>query len=337
MAFRAFGYRGDSDPRQAMIRYMKNIITRENVLIRSFYRAVIFISLLFALLSSLMAHADTSFTLSQGWRDDHLDFNLAGVNQTGTPVNILSQLTWRDIQSYQVQGTLKHDLFGKTFLEGTLAYGAIFAGANQDSDYNGNNGTDEYSRSNNAADVGHTADGSLAIGQQFLIKRAGITGALLAGYGFDQQDLYLKDGVQTIPASGPFPGMDSSYDARWSGPWLGVEGCKKVGRKLTLNARAELHWAGYTAQGDWNLISNFAHPDSFTDRGHGVGDTLSLGATYALTPAWQLHAQAGLTNYTLKNGTDTLYFSDDSTPLVSPLNAVHWRSLQLSLGLGYRF
>ena len=79
-------------------------------------------------------------------------------------VNVLSELTWDDLESYQVkfQGSLL--IPNVIALRGIADYGWIFDGDNQDSDYAGDNRTYEWSRSNNSADDGDVWDVSLAIG-----------------------------------------------------------------------------------------------------------------------------------------------------------------------------
>ena len=45
---------------------------------------------------------ETEFTLSAGYRQDDLDWSIAG-NDNGENPNILSELTWEDVESYQVK------------------------------------------------------------------------------------------------------------------------------------------------------------------------------------------------------------------------------------------
>lgn len=150
-------------------------------------------------------------------RVDQLDWNVAGSN--GTP-NVLSELTWSDLSILQIRGNAKllvavpSSRFSPYF-RGNLAYGSIYAGDNQDSDYSGNNRTLEFSRSNNSADQGSVLDASFGLGFQFLKKMAR-SGQIfrispLAGYSYHQQNLKMMDGFQTISPSnitGPFPGLN---------------------------------------------------------------------------------------------------------------------------------
>ena len=101
-------------------------------------------------------HLTFNFGLLAGYRIDQLDWNIAG-NNAGTNPNILSELTWKDLEIYQVQFkpsvTLGNSHRGgvRYHLRGMLGWGSIVDGSNQDSDYAGDNRTLEFSRSNNSA------------------------------------------------------------------------------------------------------------------------------------------------------------------------------------------
>jgi len=69
----------------------------------------------------------------------------------------------------------------------------------------------------------------------------------------------MTDGVQIIPASGPFPGLASSYDAQWIGPWLGAEALIEAERGWSIMANFEYHLADYSASANWNLRTDLAH------------------------------------------------------------------------------
>ncbi len=109
---------------------------------------------------------ETEFTLSTGYRSDDLDWNIAG-DINGNNPNVLSELTWDDVESYQVK--LQGSVVWPNIIafRGYANYGWIFDGDNQDSDYLGDNRTFEFSRSNNSTDDDYVWDASLAIGYPF--------------------------------------------------------------------------------------------------------------------------------------------------------------------------
>ena len=113
----------------------------------------------------------TEFLLSTGYRVDDLDWNIAG-DINGNNPNIISELTWKDLESFQLKMAGKTTFQQLLMLRGSLAYSWIFDGENQDSDYAGDNRTFEYSRSNNNSDEGNMLDASFGIGWQFTFGRS---------------------------------------------------------------------------------------------------------------------------------------------------------------------
>ncbi|NIQ93167.1 MAG: TonB-dependent receptor, partial [Desulfuromonadales bacterium] len=81
---------------------------------------------------------------------------------SGSTPNILSELTWDDLRSFQLaaETEMVRSLRPRvsTVLMGRTSYGWIVSGENQDSDYAGDNRTLEWSRSNNDAGNGHVFD-----------------------------------------------------------------------------------------------------------------------------------------------------------------------------------
>ena len=99
-----------------------------------------------------------------GYRRDEFRWNKAGLG--GQP-NILSELTWEDLDIATVN--LGATLYTKEnwLVNFDFLYGEIYDGKNQDSDYFGNNRTQEFSRSNNGADEGSVMDLSIGIGKRY--------------------------------------------------------------------------------------------------------------------------------------------------------------------------
>jgi hypothetical protein len=157
---------------------------------------------------------EAEFIFSSGYRKDNLDWSIAGDN-TGKNPNILSELTWDDLESYQVK--FQAYLFCPDIiaLRGTADCGWIFEGANQDSDDHGDDRRIEFSRSNNRAVDGHAWDASLAIGYPFRFGQ-NVLGTItpLAGFSHHERHVTMTDGYQTIPRMGPFPGLNSFYNGQ---------------------------------------------------------------------------------------------------------------------------
>ena len=282
------------------------------------------------------------FTLSTGYRSDDLDWNIAG-DITGNNPNVLSELTWDDVESYQLklQGSVVWPNI--IALRGYVNYGWVFDGDNQDSDYLGDNRTFEFSRSNNSTDEDYVWDTSLAIGYPFRFGRA-VIGTLtpLLGYSYHEQNLNITDGNQTIPDLGPFNGLDSSYDTEWHGPWIGFDLRFKAREIMTFAHRFETyfsyeyHWADYYAEANWNLRDDFRHPKSFEHDADGSGWKTGAGFNLWLHQNWALNFNCDYQDWSTDSGTDKVFFSDGSTAKTK-LNEVNWTSYALSLGVSLRF
>jgi len=283
----------------------------------------------------------TEFGMNMGYRVDDIDFNIAG-DITGSNPNILSELTWSDLEIFQIKlsnKTIIRDLF---YLRGSFGYGWILRGSNQDSDYAGNNRTLEFSRSNNNAGDGDVIDASLGLGLHFSfgLDWFGITP--LAGYSYHQQNLTMTNGNQTkdpfglFGFTGPFAGLNSSYDTEWKGPWIGLDLSFDIQKKHTVYINFEYHWADYYAEADWNLRTDFAHPKSFEHVADGNGIVLSTGVIFFNNYPVSLHLNFDYQDWNTDPGTDRVFFSNGAIN-ETRLNEVNWKSYAFMIGMVYGF
>lgn len=281
------------------------------------------------------ARTETSLSLSTGYRVDNLDFNIAG-GISGCCPNVLSELTWNDLRIYRVKTGGKVIVNKIIYLQGSLGYGWIVDGENQDSDFLGNNRTIEFSRSNNSADDGNVLDVSFGVGYPFTFgsDKLGITP--LVGYSHHEQKLRITDGFQTIPLLGPFPELDSTYETQWNGPWVGLGLLFKATKQLTFLGDIEYHWADYEAEADWNLRDDFAHPISFKHIADGTGTVISVGGSFAITNRLSMNIDLAFHRWSTDPGIDKTFFADGSTA-TTRLNEVNWDSGEIMLGVMFYF
>lgn len=302
---------------------------------------------LLLVLPTASAAIDTPMTLavSAGQRKDNLNWSIPG-----NGVNVLSELKWEDLAITQLQAVVEFHLKNDRRLRARLGYGVIGSGANQDSDYNGNNRTQEFSRSNNKAG-GNVFDASIGMGKMLRLRDLSEGKYLyvtpLVGLSLHRQNLTMTDGVQTVCVLpdckiplGPFPGLASSYDAQWLGPWLGAEARIETEQGWSVMANAEYHLAEYSAKANWNLrtepVTGFAHPVSFRHTATGDGFVLSLGASYPVGNNWKMNFTMEQRKWTTRAGSDQVYFAD-GTVGYTRLNAVHWDSTAYNLGIVRKF
>lgn len=274
------------------------------------------------------------FSVSAGMRTDRMSWSEA--NNT---VNIASELAWNNLEIFQIGAAGRLNLNNDLALYGKADFGNINSGTNQDSDYNGNNRTLEYSRSNNKAG-GNVQDASLALGKNYNIRDSAekimLTITPLLGLSIHQQNLTMTDGFQVIPYAGNYPGLNSTYNTEWQGPWAGIDTQWKLGEKWSLIASIEYHWADFAAQANWNLRQEYMHPVSFTHMAKGYGVFYSAGASCLASNGWHLNISAELRKWHGESGTDRTYYSDGSMGTY-PLNEVNWEATIFNFALTHDF
>lgn len=277
------------------------------------------------------------YGLSVGYRIDTLSWNIADNN-----VNVASLVKWQDTVIAQLRADAKLYLNDDWQLRGSLATGAVHSGTNQDSDYAASNYKQEYSRSNNQSG-GAVRDFTLALGKKIRLpdlKAKGKTYPLhivpLAGVAIHQQSFTMIDGYQTIPANGAFPNLHNSYDTTWKSLWLGAEGLLNVNDKLTLVGTGEYHFADYTAEANWNLRNDLAHPVSFKHIAKGRSKVASVGVIYRLNQHTLFNTALGYQSWHANGGTDQTFFANGTSSNYR-LNNVGWSAWTLTVGGVYQF
>jgi hypothetical protein len=283
------------------------------------------------------------FSLGTDYRRAQLDWNIAGT-LAGTTPNILSELTWSDLEIAQITGAAQITVVDRIVLQGRAVYGAVLNGKNQDSDYSGDNRTQEFLRSNSKGG-GEIGEGSFAVGYHWRVFAAAVKRYVhitpLLGYSRDLQYLTVSDGRQTIPSSGPIANLDSNYNAEWSGPWLGLNLRLEADARNSVIINAEYHRADYYAEANWNLREDLAHPVSFKHWTQGYGFIASMAFRRAVTEHWDIIARMEAQNWRGGAGVDILYTINNTTKVLQPtatrFNEVNWQSLSAGVAAIYHF
>ncbi len=283
---------------------------------------------------------DSSLNVGYTYRQDALNWNIGFAD--GTP-NILSELSWKDLYIHQVTAVGTVTTKNQFYLRGIADYGQIYHGRNQDSDYLGDNRTFEFSRSINKANKGEVFDLSIAVGRLFSSQCHTIRLVPLIGYSLHEQHLKMTDGDQVLfllnPASeGPIEGLDSSYNAKWFGPWVGVDLFFDYTPTVTFFGTFEYHYSTfYRGEGDWNLRTDFL--DNFHHKAQGHGLSGALGLKYHLYANWELSLIASYQKWTTKKGNHTVLVDLDGVFALAgaQLNRVNWHSGALTAAAGYSF
>ncbi|KAA3625635.1 MAG: hypothetical protein DWQ08_09095 [Proteobacteria bacterium] len=280
------------------------------------------------------AHAlETVFDISAGPRVDELHWSIAG-NSQGMNPNILSELTWRSVDSLQLGVNLELTSDTGFTLQTRASFGQIYDGTVRDSDYSGHNRTGECSRSEGETNDDDVMDFSLAIGKKIPVTNSRSTFVTpMAGFSFHEEDFRVTDGYQVIGSPGPIAGLDSRYKAEWWSTFLGVQ-VDHYGSQWDTFGRVEYHNVDYEAEGDWNLRSDLAHPVSFKHKSDGSGPVYTVGTRYRFNSNWAFNASFSWANWDSDSGTDRTFFSNGSVT-TTRLNTAQWENNALMLGVSY--
>lgn len=273
------------------------------------------------------------YSVSVGDRRDDLRWSIANGG-----VNIASEVEWKDTRITQLRATGRLNLGYGWLLRGSYTTGAVKSGRNRDSDYAGSDRTQEYSRSDSRSG-GAVRDASLGLGWRYEVLDFDSGGGLflvpLAGVSIHQQSLTMYDGQQTIPSTGTIVGLNNSYSTQWKGSWAGADVRLEIA-SWSLNATLEQHWADYTAEADWNLRDDLAHPVSFRHVAQGRGTVASVGLEYRFSRNLLMGVQVERQKWETWSGYDETNFAYGGTAYYT-LNPVLWNSAATSLALIYQF
>lgn len=288
----------------------------------------------------------TDFELSAGYRQDNLHWSVA--DPSGTP-NILSELQWKDIQIAEVKGKASVLFIDCIYLRGSADYGWICHGKNQDSDYNGDNKTDEFSRTTAKSDKGEVFDFNGGAGWQMGFCLCGLELRIIPmiGYSYSEQHFQDRDGEivlsngfselgDEIPEGpvGPVEGLHSNYRAKWRGAWLGGDVFLPLCDNVLLFGTFEYHRVKYHGTGHWNLRTDFVRDfQQKAKKGHGI--YASGGFKYRVCCNTTFGLTGSYTWMDSRHGTDTTYFL--LGPETTRFNGATWHTWSILADVGMVF
>ena len=285
----------------------------------------------------------SSISWGPGYRVDNLNWTISDTD--GSP-NSLSELDWRDVTSSVFATELRYSDSTHFYFRGNFEIGWIFDGSVRDSDYYGDDRTEEFSRSKSDTEDGSLYDFSAAAGYRFDIPAGRSPVRLhlipLLGYTYNSQEFDITHGRQVLSdygfamEEGEFAGLHSSYDTLWKGPWLGIDLELRLGERHKVTGSYGYYWFDYEGQADWNLRDDFAHPVSFRHDADGEGTQVALGYRFSFNKQWHLSVFYSHVDISTDSGHDTTYFAD-GTEVDVPFNGASWDSSVWILGVGYNF
>ena len=259
---------------------------------------------------SVNAATPTSFisnvSVGVAARQDNIDWSIKG-----TTVNVLSELKWKKLNTPQIHIATNLNLPKALFLSLQMAGGDISSGSNEDTDYNGNNRTLPFLRSESKGD-GRLTDIEVTLGQSLSFLNNTLIIKPKIGFFRYNQNLTMSDGYQVIPNYGSIFGLNNSYDMQWQGVLLGVDVSKKITNNCLISFGFEYGRADYTAQANWNLRKEFMHPLSFRHMANASGISLNVAADYKINNKikWQFFLKNK--KWQTQEGVDETYFTNNT-------------------------
>lgn len=276
---------------------------------------------------SVMVHAgvDVQLELGGAWRDASLSWDIASDPQGVQTPNVLSALEWQDVTVLDLVAALECRLPNRLFVrvDGTL--GNPVNGVMVDSDYAGNNRQNQTRRSTAEVNGKRSLQGALALGRDWLVSpRWRLQTAI--GVGFSTLELnneqgYLQTDTEHPENIGSFLGLDSDYNAYWSG-LLGRLGVLYDNNGWAFSTHYTAYpQAHYDATARWNLRSDFAQPTSFEQKATGDGAVIELRVGREIMPTHWVHLVWRDESWNASDGTDRLYRTGPG-PALTRLNHV---------------
>jgi hypothetical protein len=302
--------------------------------------------------STIFNDLETEFVLAAGLRHDTLDWSIAA-----NGVDVLSELDWSSIDSIQWSLSNRSRIKRRILLQGHFNYAIIRNGWVRDSDYGDDGRTVEYSRSISETDGDDFWDISAGGGYTFFFQGDRLAVTPMVGLSYNKQNLRIQNGRQVISEDNPYSNqvldnppsigplsdqLNSTYFARWVGPWIGLDLRYRPNRflkgkpQVALGMTMEIHWADYYGEGNWNLRNDLEHPTSFEHEAVGFGLRLAGDAVFHLNDHWAVSFAAAYQRWSTADGTDRL-FSVRYGELVTTLNSVNWSSTLVTIGMAYHF
>lgn len=292
---------------------------------------------------------EADLTLTTGIRKDELEWSIAG-----NGIDLLSELSWSDVDSYQVSVAGHAQFQHNVYFRGQFNYAWVIDGSVRDSDYGQDGQRAEWSRSISESTGDQLWDFTMGGGYAFFFLHKRLIVSPLLGVSYHKQNLRIQNGAQVLSETNPFGGsnppgvgplssqLNSSYFARWAGPWIGCDlrytpkMDPPIHHSMEFRFSMELHWADYYGEGNWNLRGDLAHPKSFEHEADGFGISLTGQWLINMGNQWDITFTASHQEWSTDRGVDRKFLSSGGSS-TTKLNGVEWDSTSFMVGAAYHF
>lgn len=286
---------------------------------------------------------------------DDVSFTVAADPSGSVTPNILSDVRWDDMETWILEGDLRLGLTDRLRLVADFGLGAIRDGRAMDRDFDGDNRTDEFSRSTARVDGKHHTHLNVGLGYEFSksfelpLWRIGESSRRVAlasdisfspeiGYSYIKKEISFTDGIQLIPDEGPFQGLNSSYDPTWSGSYIGFDSQFRIFRGLFISAAAR-YWIDVTAEADarWNLRSDLQQlPSSFSQSADASGTMFQSGFSWVFRNGNSISVSYRHSKFESDAGVDETTTAQGER-FATRLNELEWRNHGWMIGFEWAF
>ncbi|MEQ8472605.1 MAG: hypothetical protein RIC35_15545 [Marinoscillum sp.] len=253
-----------------------------------------------------------------------MSWSIAG-NLKGTNPNIYSELAWAKIMGAGIGASLDQLIYKRMSIGLDLNLISYLSGHVTDTDYRDDNRQNQTFYAREQANKG----GSRLVRSNLefkVIDRSKLDFSVGVGYGLIRKKYYLINKEN---------GLNSSYDVGWFGPNLSTNINIKRS-KIYLQLQTDYCQASYLATGNWNLIDDFEHPESFRHEAKGFQLSSEVSGGVGLSSNFDLIVRLRHSFFSTGRGIDTLYKTDGSRPKTR-LNDVTNEVFGLGLGVKYVF
>ena len=257
--------------------------------------------LIILLLGSGRCLGQVQVAVSSGYERENFHWSIAG-NSAGQDPNIYSELKWQNAGGVFAGVDIKWKVWKRWVVLANGRRTFTHSGSMTDTDYGLDNRHDVLYHEEFPVTGGYSEAGSVGLGYA-LIDCGSFELMAFAGYGVNKQHFPVTDAG----------GLNSSYDGKWLGPFVRVEGVWRLGTKWRIESSVRYDQVVYRGVADWNLIAQFSHPVSFRHRADGFGITGEAGVSYVLNRHLLFSLKGNYFDWETGTGIDELYLASGST------------------------
>lgn len=258
-----------------------------------------------------------------GLQPSNLNWQISGKDKQYT----LSELRWKDVKCNRYDVGLRHQLSQRFIVGGNLALLHAYSGKVNDIDYSEHEPYGIISDAEYAAHQGSGHEINLYAGYSILkFKQPNALRVVGGVYSNNRQFSLLGNITEAFD-------LKSSYNNKWMGCTLGVEGEFRTGR-FSFTEKMDIGLLAYRAEANWNLIAEFKHPVSFKHSANGYMYASNTSARYRLYKKLDLIYRFSIESLRTWYGEDKLFYNN-GTIAISQLNKVKQVQYYNSAGLAY--